>query len=285
LIIIDEVSYLDRFFLSVITKQTKNCKILFVGDPYQILAVGANNAPVFGLDVPTAVLDTVQRTTSTSAIKALADMAKNAVMTGKYAPIQVDNNEVFKLPRKEWLDTAVACFIANKKAKILAFTNSKVIEYNNYVSEHMSGSHHVLVGESGIANSFVSSGQHVIKTDQSLIAVSCVRNSFLPGYDYQFAGSFAIWFVPDNPRIIAKEAERYRKAGEYSQASVIERTWLDLRKEYACTVDKSQGSTYDYVFIDLTNLYRCNSADRLARMLYVAVSRASKAVYLTGDFG
>ena len=63
----------------------------------------------------------------------------------------------------------------------------------------------------------------------------------------------------------------------------IERTWIDLRAAYAQTVDKSQGSTYDKVFIDLDDISHCTSGARIARMLYVAVSRARHQVIFTGD--
>jgi ATP-dependent exoDNAse (exonuclease V) alpha subunit len=56
-----------------------------------------------------------------------------------------------------------------------------------------------------------------------------------------------------------------------------------LRAAYAQTINKSQGSTYDRVFIDLDDLARCSSGDQLARMLYVGFSRARHQVFLTGD--
>lgn len=46
-----------------------------------------------------------------------------------------------------------------------------------------------------------------------------------------------------------------------------------LRHSYACTVHKSQGSTYDICFCDFSSIYRCK--DR-ARMMYVADTRPSK---------
>ena len=63
----------------------------------------------------------------------------------------------------------------------------------------------------------------------------------------------------------------------------IETQWIDLRNAFACTINKSQGSTFDAVFIDLDDVRRCNSGEQMARMLYVAVSRARNHVYLTGD--
>ena len=59
--------------------------------------------------------------------------------------------------------------------------------------------------------------------------------------------------------------------------------WLDLRPAYASTVHKAQGSTYTTVFMDLSDIGKCNIASDVARMLYVSISRASKQVYLYGD--
>jgi len=78
----------------------------------------------------------------------------------------------------------------------------------------------------------------------------------------------------------AKEA---RKNKNWSMVDDIEERWIDLRPAYACTINKSQGSTYDQVFIDLDDVKKCNNANTIARMLYVAVSRARDKVIFTGD--
>lgn len=52
---------------------------------------------------------------------------------------------------------------------------------------------------------------------------------------------------------------------------------------YASTVNKSQGSTYDTVYIDLNDIGKCRDKDQVRRMLYVAVSRARHKVVFTGD--
>lgn len=50
---------------------------------------------------------------------------------------------------------------------------------------------------------------------------------------------------------------------------------------HAMTVHKSQGSTYDYVFLDTEDMGKCADKDytMYLRLMYVAVSRASKKVY------
>lgn len=50
---------------------------------------------------------------------------------------------------------------------------------------------------------------------------------------------------------------------------------------HAMTVHKSQGSTYDYVFLDTDDMYKCAKSDftMYLRLMYVAISRAAERVY------
>ena len=103
-------------------------------------------------------------------------------------------------------------------------------------------------------------------------------------------------FLPDNykdakilMKKLAKEAnskeiqnDPKRKKELWEEYFNIKDTWLDLRSQYASTVHKAQGSSYDKVFIDLDDIGRCNIASDVARMLYVAISRAKKKVILSG---
>ncbi len=56
---------------------------------------------------------------------------------------------------------------------------------------------------------------------------------------------------------------------------------LCLDFKHAMTVHKSQGSTYDYVFLDTQDIYKCANRDFIMylKLLYVGISRASKKVY------
>ena len=86
---------------------------------------------------------------------------------------------------------------------------------------------------------------------------------------------------------IAKKAKATDEPKErkqlWSQYFDIKDTWLDLRSQYASTVHKAQGSSYDEVFIDLWDIGRCNRPSDTARMLYVSISRARKRVILSGE--
>jgi ATP-dependent exoDNAse (exonuclease V) alpha subunit len=98
--------------------------------------------------------------------------------------------------------------------------------------------------------------------------------------------TFAI-FMPHKREDRAARIKLARADGSKRSMDIIEeigRHWIDLRAAYAQTINKSQGSTYDQVFIDLDDVSKCRNPNQLARMLYVAVSRARTRVYFTGDF-
>jgi exodeoxyribonuclease-5 len=58
--------------------------------------------------------------------------------------------------------------------------------------------------------------------------------------------------------------------------------FADLRPVHSSTVHRSQGSTFNRVFVDLTDIGRSTRKDVLLKLLYVALTRASGDVYVTG---
>lgn len=293
LIFIDEASYIDTNLLRLIFKTTENCKIVFIGDPYQITAPKSSTSPVFDLKATTVSLEVVQRQEESSPIRAFVEMAKQAVITGNFGNIDPDGLNIIHVPRDEFLSLAIAEFKQpNHKpndTKILAYTNQAVVNYNKLINEELLGLAHLEVGDYGVVNNYVSgrNPQKGLKTDQLVQIQSKTPATAhgVEGYLYSFVYLPGTYFGANNFKDIAHTAARLRAEGNLYEANEVEETWVDIRAAYACTVDKSQGSTYNTVFVDLGNLYKCNMANRLARMLYVAVSRARYKVVLTGDFG
>jgi exodeoxyribonuclease-5 len=59
--------------------------------------------------------------------------------------------------------------------------------------------------------------------------------------------------------------------------------FCDLRPIHSSTVHKSQGSTYETVYVDLSDIGRNTRRDVLLRLLYVALTRARGDVVVTGE--
>jgi ATP-dependent exoDNAse (exonuclease V) alpha subunit len=84
---------------------------------------------------------------------------------------------------------------------------------------------------------------------------------------------------------------RLRKKKDWSTFWNVVDNSLRLKHKYACTIHKSQGSSYDTVFLDGRNLLsgwnnKIISTELFTRLLYVGLSRMRKQAYIyTGSEG
>ena len=171
-------------------------------------------------------------------------------------------------------------------SKILAWTNKRVMDYNKAISELVKGYSTFQKGDYAICNSYIQRNGNKIKTDQvvqiSYIAGPYICDAGVSGYDVVIKNHGNFFLCADfNDRVAT--LKQLGKAKQWHLYSTYEQSWIDLRPAYAQTVDKSQGSTYQRVFIDLDDIRKCNNGNQMARMLYVAVSRAKEQVIFTGD--
>lgn len=290
LLFIDEASYVDKQLLQMIFQLTRDCKIVFIGDPAQLTPVKATSTPVFDANFTGAMLSTVVRQAEGNPIVDLSTKFRHTVNTGEFFSFTPDGTSVIYMPRDKFNEAIEQEFTRPdwryQDSKVLAWTNKCVIGYNHFVRNHVKGDPHFAKGDYAVVNSFITIGNgKSFKTDQ-LVQITDISGEVM---QHDVAGK---WFTLDNdmsafmPNVLADKNARIRKAkadNMYMLIAEIENQWVDLRAAYACTINKAQGSTFDRVFIDLDDIRRCNSGDQIARMLYVGVSRARHQVFLTGD--
>lgn len=285
---IDEASFVDRDLLEYTFQIGKGAKFVFIGDPAQLSPINSIGTPVFEAGFDGATLTQVVRQAEGNPIIDLSTKFRNTVNTGEFFQFKPDGHHVVYLDRPDFeqaiLDEFTRPDWRYNDSKILAWTNKRVVAYNAFVRSHAKGEPTLQDGDYALVNNFVSVNKVSLKTDQ-LVQIT----NLAPGEKYGIKGRYVTCdhkltaFFPDNLFEAKEKAKAARKDRNYAIANEIEQEWIDLRAAYACTINKSQGSTYDQVFIDLDDVSRCNSGDQIARMLYVAVSRARTKVYLTGD--
>ena len=289
LLFIDEASYIDSKLLELIFKLTHKCKIVFVGDPAQLTPVKSSATPVFSANFNGAALTQVVRQAEGNPIVDLSTKFRHTVNTGEFFSFKPDGHHIQQMNEADFHQAVINEFArpdwSYADSKILAWTNKKVIAYNQFVRNQVKGSPDFHVGDYAVCNSYIQLGKTSIKTDE-LVEITDIAGWTemygVKGRFFELNGSTNVFF----PRSLEEANARVKKAkaeGDFSLVAHIENTWIDLRAAYASTINKSQGSTFDKVFIDLSDVSRCNSGDQIARMLYVAVSRARSQVFLTGD--
>lgn len=288
LLFIDESSYIGPELMKYVFQLCKHCKIVFIGDPAQLVEVGSSYAPVFEAGFPEACLTQVVRQAAGNPIIDLATKFRETVKSGEFFSFTPDDNHIKYLPRDEFNAAVLNEFQqANwnpQVSKVLAWTNATVIQYNKGIRDHAKGSPDLSVGDYVVCNQYFQKGKMSLKADQSVM----ITHVSDPVVELGVRGKFYIVngiqaFCPDH---LGEKQERLKQAkqeDDLNTSRIISEEWIDLRAEYACTINKSQGSTYDRVFIDLDDIKKCNNGNLVARMLYVGVSRARKQVIFTGD--
>ena len=290
LLFIDEASYIDSHLLSLIFKSVKDCKIVFMGDPAQLTPVMSTSTPVFNAGFRGAKLSQVVRQAEGNPIVGLSTKFRETVETGEFFQFKPDGSHVQHMPRDLFEKEIIAEFSRPDWkyhcSKILGWTNKCVIGYNRAVNEVIKGDPDFQVGDYAICNKYVNYNRMSIKTDETVLITEIGPDTS----EYGIAGNKVTlnnrssFFMPKHRSDAQSALKHYRDAGEFKIAQEIDQAWIDLRAAFAQTVNKSQGSTYDRVFIDLDDISRCNSGEQIARMMYVGVSRARTKVMMTGDF-
>ncbi len=291
LIIIDEASMIDDNLLKMIRKSTKNCKVLYVGDKYQLAPVGSSTLPVFDGLLNQYELKSVVRQKAGSAIIQFAQGYRDALDTGKFPQVRSSGDEILQVDGatfQDMVDKEFALDHLNEEnhAKILCWKNETVNGYNQYVRKLYTDSIRLEKDEYVTANvPLLDSNKRVfVKTDEivKIDWISRIATEYgIDGAWFSIRGVDV--FQPDNFWEAKQLLDGLARKKDWVNFFRMKELFADLRPVHACTVHKSQGSTYDKVFINLSDIGECRDWETVARMMYVAVSRAKKQVVLYGE--
>lgn len=235
---------------------------------------------------------------------------------------QVNGKEVHWLPRDEFdkliIQDMTSPDWAYQTSKVLAYRNKRVQVFNQLVEGVKKEVIQPQEGDYMLNNSYVGATKCTppISTDRTVLIKHVGEETTMmgiPGWPVRTSrnmegmvmrsvkGDIEMepYFLPKDSHDKTRMVEKWRKKlvklqgqenvneEEYRKTlntfEFIKNQWVDFRSMYACTILKSQGSTFRRVFIDLADLAMCRDLDQRNRMLYVAFSRARMQVFLTGN--
>lgn len=289
LIIIDEASYIDSYLLKLIRQNTYNCKILYIGDRYQLTSFKEVECPVFKEITLKVTLKGSERFTKDGAISKLAEGFRTAVDTGVFPKIVPDNKVIFKVNGSNFrnmieTDYTRPDFELND-AKVIAWSNNTVEAYNQHIRKLHTSSSSFVIGEDVITNKPIFGFKHT----EAMAQVTDIRSDIqdtIEGWTINLDHSRDV-FQPakqsDVKELLQAEAITAKENNDWRLYFQLKGSFADLRATHACTVYKAQGSTYNTVYIDLNDIGKCHQPVTVARMLHVAVTRASHKVILYGE--
>jgi hypothetical protein len=174
--------------------------------------------------------------------------------------------------------------------RVLAWSNARVIEYNKFIRTQLGYTDFFVPGESMLSNDPIIFGEMVQVPTDGIVRVINVEEdvvSNIPGHyltiePYMGRRQLRV-FQPSDWKAARRLQAQLAKQQAWSEFYQIKNEWADLRPVHAQTVHKSQGSTYQKVFIDVADISKNNKWYEVARLMYVAVTRAACEVHLFGD--
>lgn len=296
IIFIDECSMIDRDLYQHIMDSTMNCKLVYVGDHNQLAPVRELISPVYNHGAPFYELTEQMRNNAQPALMAICDQLRETVASGIFKPIFIEPNVIDLLDGTQMQNTIDQYFINQTlNTRILAYTNKRVIEYNSHIRSIRNLSDSYQTGELLVNNSAVKLGPNMLSVEANIEVLDNlgadqvkVDNEVNLDVDViNFKTSIGDTYkdikIPTDMDHFNKLIKHYSKNKNWERMFFLKTNFPDLRPRDAATVHKSQGSTYDTVFIDLANISTCNIPNQVARMLYVAFSRARNRVFLYGN--
>jgi exodeoxyribonuclease-5 len=314
IIIIDESSMIGNDFLKAIVETVKkrSLKVLFVGDPFQLPPM-SDTCSLFDGSLPTYILSYVHRQALDNPILSKAVEFREFVegIRSSEPLLETDLNQAGKgihvLSHNDFISKFVQKYVGYKTGAVVdiplcTFTNESAINYNNIIRKatyFLDGSIAPFYeGERLVSNSIVKHGDKTILVNNESVVVLSYREwelNDIPGYQIRVRGDFdngvksdiKTVFSPLNKAAADKVLNAFKKEAieSKSKSNWIEyydlKTHLaDLRAPFAGTTHKAQGGTFPSVFIDIVNIRKCRDISVRARLMYVALTRASNNVYI-----
>ena len=298
MIIVDECSMVDKQLFAAIMEYTHDCKIIFVGDHCQLAPVFEPISQVFTNNFPMFHLTQQMRNANQPALQALCEQLRETVETGVFKPIVGVPGVIDYLPpdlmqaelAKRFLDP-----VAADQGRIVAYSNRQVMAYNHFIRDLRKLPDDFQKGEFLVSNSaFVRNTKTFLHAEQEVEVVDVSNETqevYLPMDGLLHVRQITLEThtgvqldvtIPTNYDHFHNLIRFYGNKREFQTYFALKNNYPDLRQRDACTVHKSQGSTYEYIFIDLGNISKCSNNSDVARLLYVAASRPRNRIFLYG---
>ena len=298
IVFVDECSMVDSvLYFQIHATFDDTCKIVYVGDQNQLPPINERISPVYRQKgMKNVELTQNERSAAQPALLALNQQLRDTVSTGRFLPIKGVPGVIDVLDGDE-VEAEVQKLFAQSTFdhRILCYTNAQAIEYNEYIRALRGLPDHITQGEVLVVNYGVEIPKTFIspETEVRILSISQIDKWISPcglvDLDLQYVDAVTSFGtvitqmpVAVDPTDRSNMIKFLQKKGDWKSKEFLDKKVADLRQRDAGTVHKAQGSTYDTVIVDLDDISKCHNRDMVARMLYVAMSRAKNRIVLHG---
>lgn len=298
LLIIDEASYIDEAMHGYIKRALKiypKMVILYVGDQDQLPPVGSEVPHIFIQNIPKNILTTDHRFDPASQMAGIVKQLKTNIQDKSYFLVNIHTGHNISVVNDADLMSVMHDLYTSDEyaenpyhVKTMAYRNKVVDNINAHVRGYFYQDKTYQPGERLIVNSTMVRKRKVLANNGDIVTVM----SNVPADIRGVTGQNLMLRPLIGKPFSAVVTTRYQKKNIERKKLVDEANWtalynfmesfIELKDMYASTIHKAQGATYTNVVLHLDDLVDCKDHTLLARLLLVAVSRASEHVYVYG---
>ena len=308
-IFIDEASMITAKLFQLLRKKamSSQLKVVFIGDAAQLPPVGESLSPVWSEVTHGVELTTVIRYDN-QILKLATEIRLKMELPFPSVTIASDNNKVegvWKVTKAAfreslYLAAAAGAFADGSQSKVIAWRNVRVAEYNHLIRSAIYGAvaetNPYIRGDRIVAAAPCMRGEEtLLATDEEAViesVLSC-KHPLEPKYGAielkaQTEGGKTIRLLvldPVDAVLFANDsqalAHRARADGKlWKKFWEHKDLFHDTKYAYALTAHRSQGSTYQNVWVDYQDILLNQTRREAFQCLYVACTRAEKQLRL-----
>ena len=305
LVVVDECSMVNQNLWQLLITEVSGLfdatKILFVGDSAQLPPVNEMASQTFLSVTHKAMLTEVVR--YGGAIGVLAESIRCNLDAPRLPPFHTELNGdktegTVVMPPAAWEQQLIRAFTSQNSqvdpdyVRAVAYTNRRVNQLNQVIRDAIFGSDipRFVAGERLIAMTPIfGRPDEIVMQTSSECWVQAVWEADSPGW--------RVWYLKvetdEGRRLtlpVLHESESSRFQRELKQFAELKRwkefwrlkqqAFANVNYSYALTIHKSQGSTFQNVFVDLPDIMRNRKIRERNQLLYVAVTRAAQRLFM-----
>lgn len=303
LVVVDEASMINEelwsLFIAAISNLTQATQLLFVGDVAQLPPVNEPESQVFSQIYDRSDLTDVVR--YGGAIALLAETIRNNLLSHTLPTFATDANGdrtegVLVAPPRHWEALMIRAFQSESYqhdpdyVRAVAYTNARVDALNQTIRRAIygQGTPRFVEGERLVANTpYLIQDTVILQTSSE-----CEVLEVTTGQE----GDWHVWrlkVLTDDDKVryvtVLHDLSRptytrllnlYAQEKRWREFWDLKNLFAELNYSYCLTIHKAQGSTFQNVFVDVPNALINRNIRERNQLLYVAVTRAAKRLFI-----
>lgn len=312
IVLVDEVSMLDNELYQVLLTSAMMNKImlLFIGDRGQIPPVNGGESVLFTSDLDGNFnLSDIIRQADGNPIIQLAKKIRTNQKFEKESILDEDNNGVVFLKINTEMPLLEKYFNSENFSqnpnfvKVLAWTNKAVDYYNDKIRAMIYGENcgKLNIGEKMVCNKPITDSKKriILNNNDEFEVVSYELKTENRGLIYRYYSvkilsngkPYVIKLMSEiSQKSYEKDLEGLKKKATNASIMLKRNAWskyynlldryADVKYNYALTVHKSQGSTFDNVIVINCDIERVREVKERNKLLYTAITRAKNKLFM-----